>query len=74
MRCLACNKILSDYESSRGIFMNGVKTYLDMCVRCDATPPEEVHDNLELLDHEFDDTLDDIPDDDFPDLYEEARL
>lgn len=69
MRCLACNKILSDYESTRGIFMNGTKVYLDMCVRCDDTPPEEVDDNLELLQDEFDEF-----EDEELDFFEEVKL
>lgn len=62
MRCLACNKILSDYESTRGILVNGQKQYLDMCVKCDDTPEEKLVDNPELITDEFDgfDDLDEV--------------
>ena len=78
MRCLACNKILSDYEATRGIIMNDKKVYLDMCVTCDATPPENISDNLELLEDEFDlfdeVSFDGLFDEEFPDFYEEVKL
>ena len=54
--------------------MNQKKVYLDMCIECDATPSEEVDDNLDLLSGEFDDYTDSSISEDLPDLYDEAKL
>jgi hypothetical protein len=52
--------------------------YLDMCVQCDATPPEEVEDNLELLDGEFDNLVNEdsfLEEEDLGiDIYDEVKV
>jgi len=41
MRCYCCDKILSDFESTRKSVMTG--DYLDMCNKCYATIKDELH-------------------------------
>ena len=41
MRCYCCDKILSDFESTRKSVMTG--DYLDMCNKCYATIKEDLH-------------------------------
>ena len=41
MRCYCCDKILSDFESTRKSVNTG--EYLDMCNKCYATIKEELH-------------------------------
>jgi hypothetical protein len=41
MRCYCCDKILSDFESTRKSVNTG--DYLDMCNKCYATIKEELH-------------------------------
>jgi hypothetical protein len=60
MRCLSCNKILSDYESTRKY--KGTKSYIDLCNLCfglsdltqgDITDRQELHnltDEVEIED------------------------
>lgn len=73
MRCVTCNKLLNDYESTRKVANTG--QYLDMCQDCFATldiPPAtidrkdllheaDVIDVEELLDIDYSD-LDDLAD------------
>ena len=41
MRCYCCDKILSDFESTRKSVNTG--DYLDMCNKCYATIKDELH-------------------------------
>jgi hypothetical protein len=41
MRCYCCDKILSDFESTRKSVNTG--EYLDMCNKCYSTIKEELH-------------------------------
>ena len=41
MRCYCCDKILSDFESTRKSVNTG--EYLDMCNKCYATIKDELH-------------------------------
>jgi len=41
MRCYCCDKILSDFESTRKSVTTG--DYLDMCNKCYATIKDELH-------------------------------
>ena len=41
MRCYCCDKILSDFESTRKSVNTG--EYLDMCNKCYATIKEDLH-------------------------------
>ena len=41
MRCYCCDKILSDFESTRKSVMTG--NYLDMCNKCYSTIKDELH-------------------------------
>ena len=41
MRCYCCDKILSDFESTRKSVTTG--DYLDMCNKCYATIKEDLH-------------------------------
>ena len=41
MRCYCCDKILSDFESTRKSVITG--DYLDMCNKCYATIKDELH-------------------------------
>ena len=41
MRCYCCNKILSDFESTRKSASTG--EYLDMCNKCYSTIKDELH-------------------------------
>lgn len=55
MKCLSCDRILTDRESSR----KGVhsKDYVDLCDRCLLTIPDfEYVENPSLSDKQFDDT------------------
>jgi len=51
MRCVACNKILSDYESTRKHAITG--EYLDLCNECFSSISEvamlPTHDRKDLL-------------------------
>lgn len=71
MRCVTCNKLLTDYESTRKVVNTGA--YLDMCQDCYNSldiPPATV-DRKDLL-HEADivdfDDLSDIDYQDYDDL------
>jgi hypothetical protein len=41
MRCYCCDKILSDFESTRKSVITG--DYLDMCNKCYSTIKDELH-------------------------------
>jgi hypothetical protein len=41
MRCYCCDKILSDFESTRKSVSTG--DYLDMCNKCYSTIKDELH-------------------------------
>lgn len=41
MRCYCCDKVLSDFESTRKSVNTG--EYLDMCNKCYSTIKEELH-------------------------------
>jgi hypothetical protein len=41
MRCYCCDKILSDFESTRKSVVTG--DYLDMCNKCYSTIKDELH-------------------------------
>jgi hypothetical protein len=41
MRCYCCDKILSDFESTRKSIITG--DYLDMCNKCYSTIKDELH-------------------------------
>jgi hypothetical protein len=60
MRCLSCNKILSDFESTRKSALTG--EYLDMCNHCFSEIAYDV-DTIVREDLREDETLDE--DDDF---------
>ncbi|CAB4147281.1 hypothetical protein UFOVP507_20 [uncultured Caudovirales phage] len=55
MRCYCCNKVLSDYESTRKSINTG--NYLDMCNRCYGTISNEIL-AIERSDLRHDDTDD----------------
>lgn len=68
MRCVICNKALSDYESTRKVANTG--EYLDMCQDCYGVLdiPPAVIDRKDLL-HEADIVdLDDMSEYDYQDL------
>lgn len=58
MRCLACNAILTDYESTR---KNKAGEFIDLCSNC-ITPADVAAEN-EALKHESDILLDTSSDD-----------
>lgn len=62
MRCLSCNKILSDFESTRKSALTG--EYLDMCNHCFSEIAYDV-DTIVREDLREDETLDE--DDDYED-------
>jgi len=45
MRCYCCNRVLSDYESTRKSATTG--SYLDMCNKCVKSSGISYEDNLE---------------------------
>jgi hypothetical protein len=62
MRCLSCNKILNDFESTRKSALTG--EYLDMCNHCFSEIAYDV-DTIVREDLREDETLDE--DDDYED-------
>lgn len=66
MRCLSCNKILNDYESTRKSTVTG--DYIDLCNHCYSTIKDQIYtkERVDLLtesdsyetDSEFVDTFD----------------
>lgn len=40
MRCIACNRVLTDYEATRKAVVTG--EYLDMCNHCFSTIEDDV--------------------------------
>ena len=52
MRCVCCNKILSEFESTRKSITTG--EYLDMCNRCYGTISKDVltYEGYDLFDDE----------------------
>lgn len=62
MRCLSCNEVLTDFESTRKSVVTN--QYIDMCNRCYATIAEGI-DVIERrdLEHEEDMVVDDDSDD-----------
>lgn len=66
MRCLSCNKNLTDKEATRK-YEDG--TYVDLCVRCLAHVPITTIENESASDIEFedmqDDPVDEVEEDDF---------
>jgi len=59
MRCLSCNQILSDYESTRKY--KNTKTFIDLCSSCfnqSDLKLSEVSDRLDLK-HNSDEDIDD---------------
>lgn len=58
MRCLSCNQILSEYESTRKY--RGTNNYIDLCAHCFSLSdfkPNEVTDRLDLK-HNIDEDID----------------
>lgn len=74
MHCRACNKLLSDYESTRKNAVTG--QYLDLCKVCfeDVKPFVKVIDRKDLIteadlddpEEDFNDDLEDLSYTDFP--------
>ena len=58
MRCLACNAVLTDYESTR---KNKAGEFIDLCGQCIS--PEDVAVDNETLKHESDIFVDSSTDD-----------
>ncbi len=60
MRCIACNKTLNDYESTRRHALTN--EFLDLCNRCMKDMPNiPTKDRPDLVNHsDFDDDLDDL--------------
>jgi hypothetical protein len=64
MRCLACNKILNDFESTRKSIVSG--EYLDLCNTCfhqvEQDVPAKERDDLRSEEETFDDDTDELVD------------
>ena len=60
MRCICCNKNLSDYESTRKSVKTGV--YLDLCRKCNREALEDKAEAYEDTDIDIEDN-EEIPDD-----------
>jgi len=59
MRCYCCDKILSDFESTRKSVNTG--DYLDMCNKCYSTIKDDIHseERYDLFDGDEDQLEDD---------------
>lgn len=64
MRCICCDKILSDFEATRKSI--NTEEYLDMCNKCYATVSDQLlsYERNDLYDEE-DEYYEDIDDSDF---------
>jgi hypothetical protein len=64
MRCIACNKNLNDFESTRKSIVSG--EYLDLCNTCfhqvEQDVPAKERDDLRSEEETFDDDTDELLD------------
>jgi hypothetical protein len=64
MRCIACNKNLNDFESTRKSIVSG--EYLDLCNTCfhqvEQDVPAKERDDLRSEEETFDDDTDELVD------------
>jgi hypothetical protein len=64
MRCIACNKNLNDFESTRKSIISG--EYLDLCNTCfhqvEQDVPAKERDDLRSEEETFDDDTDELVD------------
>jgi hypothetical protein len=64
MRCIACNKNLNDFESTRKSIISG--EYLDLCNTCfhqvEQDVPAKERDDLRSEEETFDDDTDELID------------
>lgn len=56
MKCCCCDRLLSDYESTRKSKTTG--EYLDMCNKCHSTIKDVVP-TIESVDHNYEEDADD---------------